>query len=97
MIIKNKILPPKGFNAMAIFPFIFTRSEVGKLTLNHEKIHFAQQKELLIIFFYLLYAVFYLLYGYKNSPFEKEAYRNGYNLKYLEKRKLFSWVKYLKQ
>ena len=97
MIIKNNILPPKGYNAIAIFPFIFVRNGV-KITdrlINHEKIHFAQQKELLIVFFYILYAVFYLFYGYRNMPFEKEAYNNDDNLNYLNNRKLFSWFKYL--
>lgn len=89
-------MPPKGFNAIAIFPFIFIRKDV-KITdrlINHEKIHFAQQKELLIAFFYLLYAFFYLFYAYRNIPFEKEAYDNDDNLKYLGKRKLFAWIKY---
>ena len=97
MIIKNNILPPKGYNAIAIFPFIFVRKDV-KITdrlINHEKIHFAQQKELLIIPFYILYCIFYLFYGYRNMPFEEEAYKNDINLNYLDKRKLFAWVRFL--
>jgi hypothetical protein len=97
MIIKNKILPIKGFVAMAIWPLIFLRSDhnISERTLNHEKIHFEQQKELLLIFFYLLYLFFWLVYGYKNMPFEKEAYDNDNNLNYLGTRRKFAWIKYL--
>lgn len=95
MIIKNNILPPKGFLAIAIFPFIFVRKDrtMSDIDINHEKIHFAQQKELLIVFFYLLYAVFYLIYGYRNMPFEKEAYDNDDNLEYLKTRKFLAWLR----
>lgn len=92
MIIYNKILPIKGFKAMAIFPFIFVRGKaVSKKTINHEKIHFAQQKELWIIGFYILYAFFHVKFGYKHNPFEIEAYKNELNAKYLETRKKFAW------
>ena len=96
MIIKNNILPPKGYNAIAIFPFIFVRNGV-KITdrlINHEKIHFAQQKELLILPFYLLYFIFFLVYGYRGSPFEQEAYMNYNNKDYLGRRKFCAWVNY---
>ena len=97
MIIFNKYIPKKGFKAMAIFPFIFVRgNEISDKTLNHEKIHFAQQKEILIIFFYLFYLIFWIKYGYKNSPFEKEAYNNAKNEKYLKTRKRYNWYYLLK-
>ncbi len=97
IIIVNKILPPKGFNAMAIFPFIFIREGVKATArlMNHEKIHFAQQKELFIVFFYILYGIFYLIYGYKNTPFEKEAYAYDQDEWYLDVRKYFSWTRFL--
>ncbi len=101
-IIQN-IIPFKGFAAMAIFPFIFIRKDwyekvsAGRLhtVLNHEKIHFRQQLELLLIGFYLLYLVFWIFYGYKGIPFEKEAYANAKDSDYLIKRKPFAWVKYI--
>jgi len=100
MIVYSKYIPFKGFKAMAIFPFIFVRAKYKdtdlKETLNHEAIHFAQQKEMLIIFFYLLYFIFWIFYGYKNIPFEKEAYENEHNKDYLKTRKLYSWWHYLK-
>ncbi len=56
MIVKNNILPPKGYNAIAIFPFIFIRKDV-KITdrlINHEKIHLKQESVLILISMYVL-------------------------------------------
>lgn len=82
---------------MALFPFIFVRG--GKLltatTLNHEKIHFAQQKEMLVVFFYLWYFIEWIFKGYKNISLEKEAYDNQDDLLYLETRKHYNWIKWL--
>lgn len=73
------------------------------ILVNHEKIHFRQQLELLIIPFYILYVLNYLinLIKYKNHDqayfhivFEKEAYACDRNLAYLQQRRLFSWIKY---
>lgn len=56
-VIYNKIIPFKGFKAITIWPFIFVRKECSfnEVDLNHENIHGKQQKELLLIFFYLIY------------------------------------------
>ena len=93
-------MPPKGFKAMAIWPFIFIRkdriADFDEFSENRERIHFAQQKELLIIPFYLLYGIFHLIYGYDNNPFEKETHENGDNLNYLKERKYFAWLNHLK-
>lgn len=82
---------------MAIWPIIFVRSDrkISEKIINHEKIHFKQQKELLLAGFYILYLIFWIKYGYRNIPFEKEAYDNDDNLKYLETRKHFAWIKYI--
>ena len=78
---------------MAIFPFIFIRGNyISDKTLNHEKIHFEQQKELWIIGFYMLYIFFHLKFGYNHNPFEIEAYENESNLKYIETRGKFAWL-----
>ena len=121
MIIKNKILPPKGYEAIAIFPFIFVRKDIDfdSKDLNHEKIHLFQQKTLIIISllilipviwyfslpwwfillsyftFYILYGIFCLIYGYRNTPFEKEAYDSDDNLNYLDDIKLLGWLNHL--
>lgn len=94
-------------NAMAIFPFMLFKDPGQKtdtLLINHEKIHFYQQLELLILPFYILYSINYLvnLYKYKNHSkayfnisFEKEAYANELDMNYLKNRRLYSWFKYL--
>jgi Ca2+/Na+ antiporter len=64
MIIKNSILPPKGFNAMAIFPFIFVRNDI-KITdrlINHEEIHLLQESVLILVsLFVLIPVIWYFL------------------------------------
>ena len=40
--------------AITLFPFIISKEKMDETTLNHEKIHIEQQKELLVVFFYLL-------------------------------------------
>lgn len=74
-----------------------------KFTINHEKIHWKQQLEMLIIFFYIWYITewFIRLFinenAYRNISFEREAYTNEYDLFYLKNRKSFSWFKYIKK
>ena len=89
--------------AITLFPFIISREEMSEDVLNHECIHIAQQKELFVLFFYLLYGWDYLIgmLKYRNKEeayfrirFEQEAYENMYNEDYLENRKLYSWRKY---
>lgn len=98
-IIYNKIIPFKGFLAINLFGIIFARKPLNQYVVNHEKIHTAQMKELAYIFFYILYVLEWFIklfiYGskaYYNISFEKEAYKNMYNLEYLKTRKHYSWV-----
>jgi hypothetical protein len=105
MKIVNKYIPFKGYKAMAVFPFIFIRKEyedrITDETINHEKIHFEQQKELLIIPFYVWYIMEYLIKlftcdnAYRSISFEREAHSNDDNLDYLKVRKRYSFIKYL--
>tara|TARA_R100000908_G_C3621809_1_gene66907 strand:+ start:158 stop:499 length:342 start_codon:yes stop_codon:yes gene_type:complete len=89
--------------AITLWPFIISREQMSEDVLNHETIHIAQQKELLVLFFYILYGWDYLigLIKYKDKEkayyqirFEQEAYGNMYNEHYLENRKLYSWRHY---
>lgn len=107
-IIYNKILPPKGFTAINLFGILFVRSEykdkISDKILNHEKIHTAQMKELLYIFFYIWYVIEWIIRlftntssAYKSIAFEQEAYDNQSNLEYLNNRKHFCWLKYYKK
>ncbi|TKC04884.1 hypothetical protein [Pedobacter frigoris] len=101
------IFPKLPASGMAIFPFILIKDRRFKLDpilVNHERIHFRQQLELLILPFFLLYFFHYLInllryknhyLAYFNICFEKEAYTHDRNLAYLTERKLFSWVRFL--
>ncbi len=98
MIRKNRFLVPKGYRAITLYPFIFIRNDRDKYDkelINHECIHLRQQKELLILFFYVWYfldfVIKYLRYrnwdkAYRNIIFEREAYNNQSNLDYLKVR-----------
>ena len=111
-IIFNKYIPFKGFLAINLFGVLFVRKKgdnsnpvLSESTINHEKIHTEQMKEMGYIFFYLWYIIEWLircLIGIftVNSPyydisFEREAFDNQNNLDYICNRKHFSWLKYL--
>ncbi len=95
---------PKRY-CINLFNTIWTRdaSWIDKYVVNHERIHTAQQKELLFVFFYLFYGiewfVRYLMCGsrlkaYRAMSFEAEAYENDKNLNYLSTRKPYAqWRK----
>ena len=94
MIIKNKYIPLKGFKAIALWPFILVRKGCifEQKDLNHERIHHAQQKELLIVGFYVIYSILWFIHRYDNHPMEKEAYSHEKDMFYLSKRKHFAWL-----
>jgi hypothetical protein len=71
--------------------------------INHENIHWGQQKEMLVIPFYLWYVIEWVVNIFKfgkrayiKLSFEQEAYFNQKNLQYLKTRKFYAWTKYLK-
>jgi len=94
-IIYNRILPTRGFSAMAFFGVILARRECNPLpnnTINHEAIHAAQAAECGgWVLFYLKYAILWLVYGYDDHPFEREAYRHEDDRNYLKYRRAFEW------
>lgn len=91
---------------MTVWPFILASRQLDEQTINHERIHLRQQAELLILPLYMLY---FLEYGirliqyrnndkaYRNISFEREAYENETNLFYLNNRRAWSWLNYLKK
>lgn len=96
IIIKNSIIPFKGFKAITLWPFIFVRKgcSFDEIDLNHEKIHLKQQLELLVIPFFLIYISESIFRKYRNISFEKEAYRYEEDLGYLKRRKHYAqWRK----
>lgn len=113
MIVYKSKLVPKGYAGITLYPFVFLRDTEEEIIkkrglkgynklINHEKIHLAQQLELLVIFFYILYVlnfIFNVIRGstkaYKDIIFEKEAYDKENDLKYLNKRKFWRWIRYI--
>lgn len=97
-------IPFLWVDGMALFPFILIKDRKPTLQLiTHERIHLRQQIELLIIPFYLWYVSEYLFNlikyrnhykSYRNISFEKEAFSNEWNSKYLKKRKFWGFLKY---
>ena len=109
MILIAKYLIPKGYSAIAVFPFIILKSAPLKddvVFVNHEKIHLKQQLELFVVPFYLVYGLEFLFrlaqyrnryLAYRNISFEREAYCNEFDLKYLNRRPFWSFLKYLRR
>ena len=104
-IIHNKWIPfGRGMYAINLFGIIFTKQHLTRIDVNHEYIHTLQQRELLFVFFYLLYVTEWIvrviqtrsfIKGYLRISFEREAYENQRQLDYRETRKFFAWRKYL--
>ena len=95
-------IAPIEIGAIALFPFVFTRSHVTEVTKRHETIHFQQQLELGIIPFYLIYLWDYFkirkkgYFGwiaYMQIRAEREAHLNDTNSEYLQKRVRWEWLK----
>lgn len=98
----------KNIIGTTIFPFIIFwrgKNSFNEVDINHEKIHLRQQLELLIIFFYIIYGIEYLVKGikykdfnkaYYNISFEKEAYRNEKDFNYNKNKKIYSFIKYIR-
>lgn len=111
-IVFNKFIPFKGYLAINLFGVLFVRGteqdrkdDLTPEVINHEKIHTAQMKEMLYIFFYLWYAIEYLIIrglhkkqsgAYHDVSFEEEAHNNDMNLNYLNERKPYAWLKFVK-
>ena len=129
IIIKNNIIPFKGYKAINIFGVIFTKETLDDKSKNHEKIHTQQIIEMgvfgfIVMFIYALFfgfsfwwtllgaSAFYVWYcieylfvrffhkkqynAYYDISLEEEAHKNDENLQYIEYRKEFAWMKYLK-
>ena len=104
-IIRSRYLPFKGFSAINLLGVMFVHPGVylSHELLNHERIHTAQQREMLFVFFYLAYVVEWLMRlplrgnAYRNISFEREAYAHQRDLHYLESRRHYAWRHYMKK
>lgn len=106
-IIYNKIIPfGRRFYAINLFGVLFAKGPCNAIIINHERIHTFQIRELLYVFFYLFYVIEWMFRlfqyrnffeAYKNISFEREAYFHQFDPNYLSKRKIFSFMTYLKK
>lgn len=101
---KSRILKCRLMNSgwtLNLFGFFLTRNpeSVTERTINHERIHTAQMRELLYIFFYLFYGIEYIvrlalkcnaMAAYRSMSFEQEAYKNDRDMSYLKQRRHYS-------
>jgi len=107
MILLCKYIIPNGYSSITLYPFVFLKDIKQKenvVLLNHERIHITQQRELLVLFFYIWYGVEFLIrllihknwnIAYRNISFEREAYFEELNLKYIKKRPRWAFLRYL--
>lgn len=100
-----KHIPPKGFDAVNIMGLCVCRRgvKVSDSLLRHEKIHTAQMREMLYVFFYIWYVAEWLFRiargegddAYRRMSFEREAYGHDSDRDYLSRRKHYAWLKCL--
>lgn len=105
-IIRNNFIPFPGYKAMNLFGVLFVRgnARIDDITLNHEKIHASQMKELLYVLFYAWYVIEWIVRliqyldtrdAYRNISFEREAYAHDHDQDYLDKRPALNMIEYL--
>lgn len=106
MIIKSRLVPKNI--CVNLFGTFWARdiSWIDKYVVNHERIHSAQQRELLWLPFYLFYVVEWLVRliilrnhnkAYMSISFEREAYAHGHDLTYLPRRRHYAWLSFLRK
>lgn len=97
-IVETNLVKILGVKGITLFPFIFIKKGLrdDKKLINHERIHIQQELECFVIPFYIMYLWEYIKKGYRKISFEREAFDNDENLKYLRDRKRCAWKKYLK-
>lgn len=101
VIVSGSILPFPGFTAMTVYPFIFARREMDDVCLRHEAIHAMQQRELLLLPFFIIYVLEWLVRlavcrdsrrAYRSVSFEREAYGHQMEVGY-RRRRFAMWRK----
>lgn len=107
IIVRNKLIPPKGFAYINLFGVLFTRrvGNISDVAFFHESIHTKQMRELLYVPFYVLYALEWWVRliqyrdahkAYRNISFEREAYAHQGELQgYLDNRKHYHWFRHM--
>ena len=105
----NGIIPPKGYIALTIWPWVIIRKEnASKYTPTanrHEITHAYQQLECLWVLFFIWYIMEWFIKipicyfackdAYRSISFEQEAYANQGKVDYNKNRKHYAWMKYI--
>ena len=96
---------PISIYAINLGFFVFFRDVPDDTVHRHETIHYRQSKELLFVFFPILYVAFWLALlikykgngarAYRANPFELEAYIWQHAEGYLDERPMWAWRDYL--
>ena len=88
------------FLAICLFGFVFTVRPLSATEYNHERIHAAQQRELLYVPFFVWYVLEWLVLvvkyrdrmkAYYHIRFEREAYNHQEDMEYLKHRRHFRY------
>ena len=88
------------FLAICLFGFVFTVRPLSATEYNHERIHAAQQRELLYVPFFVWYVLEWLVLvvkyrdrmkAYYHIRFEREAYNHQEDMEYLKHRRHFHY------
>lgn len=106
IIVKCRFIPRRY--CVNLFGTIWARdtSWIDSRVINHERIHTAQQRELLFVPFYILYVIEWLVRllitgnsfrAYRSISFEREAYSNDADFGYLARRRHYAWLKRLRR
>jgi hypothetical protein len=107
IVLVNRFILRKRFLGITLWPFIILKDKKLKgdiIFMNHERIHFQQQVELLVLPFFIWYGVEFLFRwlqyknrhkAYRNISFEREAYGNEKDLNYLKKRSFWKFVRFV--
>lgn len=106
IIIHTRHFPFGSYTTINLFGILFTKNKnLSKRTINHERIHTKQMKEMLFIFFYLWYAFEYIIIRlfhskqndtYHDVSLEEEAHNNDDNQDYIYLREHYVWLKYIR-
>lgn len=96
----------RNYVGLSFWPFIILKEDRLKgdaVLINHEKIHLQQQRELLVIPFYVLYILEWLIRtaiyldayrAYQNLSFEREAFAHEKDLTYLDDRTPYHFINF---
>lgn len=91
-------------HGISLCPFgIYFNGVPNDILLNHEKIHWRQQVEMLVLPFYVWYLFEFLIrrifqsktLAYRSVSFEREAYAKQHDLMYLKNRRAYLWINYI--